>query len=550
MRWDSVIAVASFIVIIGAITGCSSVTTEVRNSAPVISSTAVATATEDQVYSYDVEATDADTNDGLTFSLDESPAGMTINSTTGMIQWAPGNSDVGDNSVIVRVQDSGSLSDTQSFTVTVTNVNDAPEITSSAVTTATEDQTYSYDADATDIDTGDTVTFSLETSPTGMTINSTTGVIQWTPGNSDVGDHSVGVRVQDASGLTGTQDFTITVANVNDAPEITSSAVTSATEDQAYSYDVDATDIDVGDTFTYSLSQLPTGMTINSSTGVIQWVPNDSHVGDNSVTVQVEDSEGSSDTQSFTITVTGVVGKYAVIVGVSNYKSFSDLSYCDEDANSWYDYLIDEGYTCWLYGDNTSSYSDFDGIATENNVRDAIQDMLSLVDANDKVVLVLSGHGAGDGEGDSCVCLWDCTSGEDGYDGYYTDTELAGDFEDCAAAQLLVFIDTCYSGGMNEVASSPNIGHVYFTSTCTEYGYGWDVNDYQHGAWTYFFLVWGLEGSGHAGWDMATCYSEAYDQYETYYSGNMNGSGWDWGGPCSYDHPVESDSQSGSLFYV
>ena len=92
------------------------------------------------------------------------------------------------------------------------------------------------------------------------------------------------------------------VGDVNHPPEITSTVVTSATKAHLYSYDVDATDSDVGDSLTYSLTNKPTGMSINS-TGVITWTP--TSIGDYDVTVKVED-DGSpvlSDTQSFTITV-------------------------------------------------------------------------------------------------------------------------------------------------------------------------------------------------------------------------------------------------------
>jgi hypothetical protein len=33
------------------------------------------------------------------------------------------------------------------------------------------------------------------------------------------------------------------------------------------------------------------------------------------------------------------VQKYAVIVGISDYKAISDLSFCDEDASDWYDFI-------------------------------------------------------------------------------------------------------------------------------------------------------------------------------------------------------------------
>ena len=86
----------------------------------------------------------------------------------------------------------------------------------------------------------------------------------------------------------------------NHPPDITSSPVTSATKDEPYSYDVNATDPDDGDTLTYSLTVNPTGMNINSSTGAITWTP--TTIGDYDVTVKVSDGE-LFETQSFTIVV-------------------------------------------------------------------------------------------------------------------------------------------------------------------------------------------------------------------------------------------------------
>jgi len=88
--------------------------------------------------------------------------------------------------------------------------------------------------------------------------------------------------------------------DVNHPPEIISTPVTSATKDEPYTYDVNATDPDVGDTLTYSLNTKPTGMTINSSTGLISWTLTSE--GNYNVTVKASDGE-LFDTQSFTINV-------------------------------------------------------------------------------------------------------------------------------------------------------------------------------------------------------------------------------------------------------
>ena len=84
-------------------------------------------------------------------------------------------------------------------------------------------------------------------------------------------------------------------------PVIESDPETTAKEGVAYTYEVETTDPN-GDTLTYSLTTSPTGMTINSTTGVISWTPTEAQIGANEVVVEVSDGRTSA-TQSFTIGV-------------------------------------------------------------------------------------------------------------------------------------------------------------------------------------------------------------------------------------------------------
>ena len=70
-----------------------------------------------------------------------------------------------------------------------------------------------------------------------------------------------------------------------------------------YLYQVRAVDPD-GNSLTYSLSQAPAGMQIDASSGLITWYPTAVQLGQNQVTVRVEDGRGGSDTQTFTVNVT------------------------------------------------------------------------------------------------------------------------------------------------------------------------------------------------------------------------------------------------------
>ncbi|MAE43238.1 hypothetical protein CMO93_05680 [Candidatus Woesearchaeota archaeon] len=86
----------------------------------------------------------------------------------------------------------------------------------------------------------------------------------------------------------------------NGAPIITSTAVTSGTLTNQYSYDVDATDPD-GDTLNFSLTTAPSGMSINAASGLITFIP--SSIGNFNVIVQASDGN-LTDSQSYQLTVT------------------------------------------------------------------------------------------------------------------------------------------------------------------------------------------------------------------------------------------------------
>jgi len=98
----------------------------ISNVAPVIISEPISTATEDQLYSYQVEASDYN-GDILTYSFIIKPEGMNIDSGNGLIIWIPTNDQVGINQVVVEIYD-GKYNVQQNFEIEVFNVNNPPQI--------------------------------------------------------------------------------------------------------------------------------------------------------------------------------------------------------------------------------------------------------------------------------------------------------------------------------------------------------------------------------------------------------------------------------------
>ncbi|MGI2058510.1 putative Ig domain-containing protein, partial [Shewanella baltica] len=276
------------------------------NDAPVITSTALTGATQDVAYSYSFTASDDDVGDVLSFSAVTKPSWLSFNSATGVLSGTPTNADVGSHAVSLKATDAGNLSAEQSFTLVVTNVNDAPVITSTALTGATQDVAYSYSFTASDDDVGDVLSFSAVTKPSWLSFNSATGVLSGTPTNADVGSHAVSLKATDAGNLSAEQSFTLVVTNVNDAPVITSTALTGATQDVAYSYSFTASDDDIGDVLSFSVVTKPSWLSFNPATGVLSGTPTNADVGSHTVSLKATDAGSLSAEQSFTLVVTNV----------------------------------------------------------------------------------------------------------------------------------------------------------------------------------------------------------------------------------------------------
>jgi hypothetical protein len=273
---------------------------------PVISSLPVLEAVVGQLYQYHVVAMDPDLADTLTYSLPTRPSGMTIGPTTGVIDWTPVAGQEGPNKVVVKVSD-GNKYAFQNFTVLVTGVvvNHPPQIASEPNLTAYVGYQYIYWMNVSDPDDGDQPTFSLGTHPVGMTIGKT-GIIGWLPGYDQLGKNPVIAMVSDGQ-LTTTQSFNVTVlVNPNDhAPRIVSSPPVKSkmSTGQDFHYQVKATDADPGDVIRFTLISGPPGMSINPTTGVIDWTPASNITGKYDVKINISDGKGGFDTQTFTLTI-------------------------------------------------------------------------------------------------------------------------------------------------------------------------------------------------------------------------------------------------------
>ena len=143
----------------------------VNESSPTIDTTSLTGSIQENANTntviYDVSASDADITDILTYSVSGTdPSLVTIDSDDGEVRLKSSANFETKNSYSFNViaTDPDGSSDTEAVTVSVTNVNEMPSITSSATVTAAENQANSSVfilATATDVDSGDNLTFSI-----------------------------------------------------------------------------------------------------------------------------------------------------------------------------------------------------------------------------------------------------------------------------------------------------------------------------------------------------------------------------------------------------
>jgi len=263
----------------GAGGGTKSLVIAVLPQVPVISSAASANTTVGTAFSYQITASGSPTRYGVT-SL---PSGLTLNATTGRISGAPTVIDGAYNATISATNAGG----TGSKALRISLAPARPVITSAVTAAAKQGTAFTYKIAATNFPR----TFSATGLPSGLTVNATSGVISGTP--STAGNATVTLTASNGAGG-GTKSLVIAV--LPQAPVITSAASANAAVGTAFSYQIIAS----GNPTRYGVTSLPSGLTLNATTGVISGVP--TIVGNATMTISASNAGGSG-TKAFFLPV-------------------------------------------------------------------------------------------------------------------------------------------------------------------------------------------------------------------------------------------------------
>ena len=270
-------------------------------------------------------------------------------------------------SVRIRSTDQGGLFFERSFTISVSNVNEAPTALNLSVSTIAENAAVGTQVgtlSSTDADTANTHTYTLVTG-TGSTDNASFTLVGNALRSAAIfnfeakSSYSVRIRSTDQGGLFFERSFTITVTNVNETPSALVLSANTIAENAAVGTQVgmlSTTDPDASNTHTYSLVA-GTGSTDNASFTILgnalrsAATFNFETKSSYSIRIRSTDQGGLFFEQSFTITVTNVnetptalaLSGSTITENSAVGTSVGTLSSTDPDASGTYIYTLVAG---------------------------------------------------------------------------------------------------------------------------------------------------------------------------------------------------------------
>ncbi|SFR48576.1 cadherin-like domain-containing protein [Litoreibacter janthinus] len=271
-----------------------------------------ATTDEDTPVTIDVLDNDFDTEgDALSITTATVPADQgTVEVVDGKLVFTPAENFNGEATITYGITDGNGGADIGEVVVTVTPVNDDP-IAVDDIETTDEDQPITIDliSNDTDVD-GDPLSVGSVSVPAdqGTVVDNGDGTVTFTPAPNFNGPATITYTVVDGQGGEDEGQAVVSVGAINDGPVAgDDSDVTD--EDTPVTVDLLANDSDDdGDDLTVINATVPAdqGTLVNNGDGTVTFTPAPNFNGTATISYEISDSNGGTDTAIHTIEVTPV----------------------------------------------------------------------------------------------------------------------------------------------------------------------------------------------------------------------------------------------------
>lgn len=317
------------------------------NDAPELSVTGNQATNEDvSLTGLVVDFSDVDPSDNHTITVVSDEAAVSVESLSGDISGSTYNlvpdadwNGTADITVTVMDNGSGTLTDTETYTLTVNVVNDAPLLTLSGDQHTNEDVTLGLtvvfaDPDATDTHTITVVSDNANVAVANLSGSTSGSGYELVPVSNWIGIVGITVTVTDngTGTLSDTETFSLEVHEINDEPVLTITGAQSTDEDNTLGLSVVFTDTEVFDTHVITVVSDEANVTVENLSGNVSGstydlVPVADWNGTAQITVTVtDDGPGAlSDTETFTLTV-NPINDAPVLSPIGNQSTDEDIA--------------------------------------------------------------------------------------------------------------------------------------------------------------------------------------------------------------------------------
>ncbi|HLL54699.1 MAG TPA: putative Ig domain-containing protein, partial [Myxococcaceae bacterium] len=224
------------------------------------------------------------------------PGGLTL-STSGSVAGTP--TAAGSSSFTVQVTDANGASATRALTI---NIFGALTITTASFADGYANASYNAPAAATGGRTPYTWSVTSGSLPAGLTLVPSTGAIQGTPSTS--GTSAFSLSVVDVNGVSASRALSIVIYRL---PTIANTSLVSGVEGVTYRVGPNTPEQIVGQDgkapLAYTAGNLPPGLVISGTTGVISGIPAQGSAGVYSINAVVTDANGRTVSKTLSLTV-------------------------------------------------------------------------------------------------------------------------------------------------------------------------------------------------------------------------------------------------------